>query len=411
MKKFVFILLIVCLILGVAVGYVVAKNGANGSGEPVSLTDPEGASAAEPDAVVTDPATSEPIAVRKLDYEAIYALHEPDEVVGSVNGSDVSWDEYFYWLYSEGLQIEQELEELAYYGQKLDWDEKLSSDSDLTLEGYLLALTADDVVPLHVVEAVAEENGVALTAENEEQLRALLQQRIEASGVEDEEAFDAMLEREMIPRAVLDRLDRANYLYQNSFIALYGADGEKVPEETALAYLRDNGYLCAAHILFATFDLETYERLDEAAIAEKRSQAEAAAAELRAIEDPAARAQRFAELKEQYCDDKDGARLFPDGYLFSAGSGAMDEEFEAGVKALKENEVSEPVETVYGYHVILRLPLDADMTMQYSEADTPLSARAVYANEQFNAMLDGRLEQSAFEPRDGFSLDLLQYLK
>jgi hypothetical protein len=59
----------------------------------------------------------------------------------------------------------------------------------------------------------------------------------------------------------------------------------------------------------------------------------------------------------------------------------------------------------------MRLPLSAEMTMQYSEAGTPLDARAVYANEQFNALMNSRVEQSAFTPAEGFAIDLTEYLK
>ena len=86
-------------------------------------------------------------------------------------------------------------------------------------------------------------------------------------------------------------------------------------------------------------------------------------------------------------------------------------EFEEGTKALEEYEVSEPILSAYGYHVIMRLPLSAQMTMDYSQAGTPLDARAVYANEQFNAMMSSRIEQSVFTPAEGFALDLTEYLK
>ena len=47
MKKFILILLAVCLLLGCVIGYAVSKNGAKGSGEPVALYDPEDVPAAQ----------------------------------------------------------------------------------------------------------------------------------------------------------------------------------------------------------------------------------------------------------------------------------------------------------------------------------------------------------------------------
>ena len=56
MKKFILILLAVCLLLGCGIGYAVSKDGAKGSGEPVALYDPENvpAAAAETEAPAPD---------------------------------------------------------------------------------------------------------------------------------------------------------------------------------------------------------------------------------------------------------------------------------------------------------------------------------------------------------------------
>ena len=414
MKKFVIILLALCLVLGCAVGYFFAKDGNPGSGEPVALHDPENVApetaeeAAAPEADA--PAGEEPITVRTLDFEAIRALHAPEEIAGRVGEREVSWDEYFYWLHDVGMQAEQYIQTLAAYGQQLDWSDKLSAESESTLAEYVAELAGSYAVQLNTIEALAAETGAELSAENEAALAERLQTAIESACGEGagEEEFNALLEQEMISRRMYDRLERANYLYQNSFTALYGENGEKVSTEDALAFLRDGEYLCATHILFMTVDLDTGETLEEDAAAQKLQQAEAIVEELRAIEDVEARVKRFGELKQQYCEDT-GKVNFPDGYLFTPG--VMVSEFEDGVRALAEYEVSDPILSAYGYHVIMRLPLSAEMTMQYSEAGTPLDARAVYANEQFNALMNSRVEQSAFTPAEGFAIDLTEYLK
>ena len=435
MKKFIWILLIVCLVLGCII-FFVSKNGSGSIVEPVSLYDPENvsaqsgtnasggadataqqgssaASAASGQEGVSSSAVAgdETIRVSLLDYDKLLALHAPEDVVGSVDGRPVTWDEYFYWLHNWGTEAESYIQMLALYGQSLGWNDKLSSDSDETLADYVLELANDYTRQFNVIEAVAAENGVTLTSEDEEALAAQLQETIISACGEGatEEDFDALLKENYISRAMYDRVSSSERLVDNTFAALYGERGEKISDAAALGYLEDNGYLCASHILFMTIDPDTYEELDAETVAQKKQQAEAVYAELLAIEDPEERLQRFAELKEQYCEDS-GKAVYPDGYLFTSGS--MVEEFENAVLALAANEISEPVKSFYGYHVILRLPLDADMTMSYADDGTPMTARSTYAEEQFSAMMTARVEESALTLNDDVAaIKLTDYLR
>ena len=435
MKKFVWILLIVCLALGCIV-FFVSKNGSGDIGEPVSLYDPaivngqsaagasdssggadataqQGSSAAsgQEDGSSSALAGGETTGVSLLDYDRLLALHAPEDIVGSVDGRPVTWDEYFYWLHNWGTEAESYIQMLALYGQSLGWTDKLSSDSDETLADYVMELANDYTRQFNVIEAVAAENGAFLTPEDEEALAAQLQETIASACGEGatEEDFNALLQENYISRAMYDRVSSTDRLVNNTFAALYGERGERISDADALGYLEDNGYLCASHILFMTIDPATYEELDADTVAQKQQQAEAVYAELLAIEDPEARLQRFAELKEQYCEDS-GKTAYPDGYLFTSGS--MVEEFEKTVLALAANEISEPVKSFYGYHVILRLPLDADMTMSYADDGTPMTARSTCAEEQFSAMMTARVEESELTLNDDVAaIRLTDYLR
>lgn len=71
-----------------------------------------------------------------------------------------------------------------------------------------------------------------------------------------------------------------------------------------------------------------------------------------------------------------GSQSQPDGYIF--GSGEMVTEFYDGAKALAEGEISEPVKSSYGYHIILRLPIDP----------AAQAAKDKYATLQMEATVD-----------------------
>ncbi|UCE27524.1 MAG: peptidyl-prolyl cis-trans isomerase [Candidatus Coatesbacteria bacterium] len=81
--------------------------------------------------------------------------------------------------------------------------------------------------------------------------------------------------------------------------------------------------------------------------------AEAEAASVKAVLDAGA---DFAKTAEEYSDDPGSA--LNGGDLGFFGPGAMDPEFENAAYGLEEGEISEPVMTVFGYHIIRR---DADI--------------------------------------------------
>ena len=416
MKRFVVILLIVVLLLGCGVGYLVARDGEKDPGEPVALYDPENIAEPELPEESEEPESTEALLpARTIDYAAIRALYPMDEVIGDVDGRDVTWEEYFYWLGDMGTQAQSYIEMLAMYGQKLDWEDKYSSESEDSFAQYVVQMAQDCVRQMSVVEAVAEENGVSLTEADEAEIAETHRQNIAAICGEDasEEDFNTYLEENFVTRGIYDRLNALNYLFKNTNTALFGERGAAISEEDAIAYLEEQGYLSAAHILFLTVDMETYEDgaykpLDEAVVAEKLKQAEAVSAELRAIADPAERAARFAELKEQYCEDK-RSFAYPDGYLFVPGS--LNAEFEDGAKALEEYEVSEPILSPLGYHVIMRLPLSADMTIRYDDSNEPVSARSILADTRYSELMSGRIESSVLTLRDDVAaFDLTKYL-
>lgn len=64
----------------------------------------------------------------------------------------------------------------------------------------------------------------------------------------------------------------------------------------------------------------------------------------------------FDELMAKYSEDP-GSKSQPEGYTFAHNSGTMMQEFDDGGWALKVGEVSEPVRTDYGYHIIKRVEL------------------------------------------------------
>ena len=189
---------------------------------------------------------------------------------------------------------------------------------------------------------------------------------------------------------------------------LFGAEGEKVSDEECALWLEEQGYMGANHILLMTMNKDTGDALDEAAAAEKKAKAEEIYAELAAIEDVEQRIARFKELKEEY-DEDSGKVSYPDGYTFT--SGTMVSEFEDAVTAMESYEISEPVKSSYGWHVIMRTDLGADNLLQDSSGSL-VPAGWIYAQEKLGLELESYMDTSLIEYAEGFEApELLNYIK
>lgn len=404
MKKLIAVILVVCLAFAGLIGYIDHKNDQAAvpqeSVEPVNTVSPE---ASQPSAAAE---------VKGLDYDALYASHDKDEIVMTVNGQDVTWADYFYMLFSQGQQVSNYFQSMAlYYGIVQNWDDVMEEDGNVTYAQFVLDSAESALQQFAAIEGFAEENNVALTQQNLDDIEEQHQQMLVSACGEGatEEDFNAYLENIYMSRALYDRMNRLNYLYQQNFIQLYGENGERIGEEAAMKYLTDNQYISANHILLMTVDPTTGEALDEAAIAEKEAKAREIAEELQAITDPEQLMKRFSELKEEFCEDS-GKAYYPDGYIFTPGT--MVTEFEDSCNSLAEYQVSDPVQSPYGYHVILRLPLAVDKVMEYSDSGVPMDARSIAANIEYGQRLQDYMDSISVSYAEGFEKpELLQYLK
>lgn len=282
-----------------------------------------------------------------LCYEATGVA--PDAIVASVDGNGASADLIAYWT---GYNVSYLDSYMQYYtGAAFDWDYTFEDGTRIT--DYVKSNVLASVKQNLVLENLAEEYGAALTAEQKAAIEASDQAYIDQYG--SEEAFEAELNKLGMRRETYDRVSASNYLYQNLY-QLYNTEGSKLyasDEELAL-YAAEKNYITADHILLTTKDTATGEALSDEEKAEKKALAEELAEKLKNYTGDDL-ASYFAQLADEYSEDP-GRETYPTGYTFTTG--AMVPEFEAAAYALAEGAVSEIVESSFGYHILLRLPLD-----------------------------------------------------
>ncbi len=338
------------LALLLALGLMSACGGAPAAESPAPAESAEPSPVPTPGPAVTiveDPA--------KMRIEQAFSKLDAEDVVLRINGRDVKWREYFYWMQSIVNTIE------AYYGKIEDFN----APFDLDREGRSYAehvrfYTANSVAQYRVLETLCEQWGVSLSDESRETLDEQWERDVNLYAGGDEQGFLEVLAGEYIDRELYEYLNYCAYLYVDAFAARYGENGEKCGDEQALAYAAENDYVRVKHLLFSTLD-ETRQPLPDEEKADKLAAAEAALKQLRESADREKTIDALMALSED-----PGSQLYTDGYTF--GHGKMVAEFEEAAYALAEGEVSDVVETSYGYHVLLRLPLDPDAVMDFDQS-------------------------------------------
>lgn len=298
-----------------------------------------------------------------------------EDTVMTVNGTAVSFDEYMAGL----NQAVSELEDLyqSYSGTSVDWDGKFLFDDTVTNLEWCLKRAGQQVARYRVVEQKAKEMGVTLTDEQttaiDDQIQNIKDQYVTSDDNADTQLQAFFASYGYTEDSYRERC-RLNYLYSDLFTEIYGEQGSKLSDDKVQAYAEENDYITSAHILLLTSETVTdadgkssSKELSDEQKAEKKAKAEELCAELKAITDDTERWTRFKELMNEYSEDT-GLPQFPEGYCFTKGS--MVTEYDDASRALKEYEVSDVVESQFGYHVIMRLPTKGTDLVSYRNGYT-----------------------------------------
>lgn len=238
-----------------------------------------------------------------------------DETVMTVNGSAILMNEYRYYYLSNKAQMDQG--DVAYWTKNADKADSLKETTD----SVVLQNAAYDVF--------LAEKGYTATADDQ----AAVDAQVETirSYYDSDEAYrqaltDAYLTEELYRKMTL----RYHLIYRY----LYDTNSVSHPDEIA-------NYIRVKHVLVKVND----DRSDEEALALAKQ-----------IAEEARNGADFDELVAKYGEDP-GMENNTDGYYFT-DDGSMVQEFQDASFALREGEISDPVKSTHGYHVIQRLPVE-----------------------------------------------------
>lgn len=275
--------------------------------------------------------------------------------VGSVNGEKITEGQIRIFLVQEenGMLIKGIQEQFGDNWQTMDQNALMDAinnfdwnkqDNDGKSYAQKVRDSAfDQVVLVDVKSAKADELGVGLSDAEKQQMTSGISQM--KSQYPSEEEFIQMLNENYFKdeQAYVDFFIK----YQNAmkFDSEYQKDPSKfLDDETALASYVNDETASVKHILIKTVD-DSNQPLPEDQISAARAKAEEVLSRAKSGED-------FDALIDEYNQDP-GQMQNKSGYAF--GKGEMMPEFETASFALGINEISELVETDYGYHIIKRI--------------------------------------------------------
>ncbi|MDL2300570.1 peptidyl-prolyl cis-trans isomerase [Clostridiaceae bacterium OttesenSCG-928-D20] len=290
--------------------------------------------------------------------DKLYATHAPDELVMTVSGSPVYWQEFFYWINTAKSEVEN------YTGAIENWDETSMFNTEMTNSEFVYDYAMSILRQYRSLEKNISDMDIALNDEDKAYVEEIYQGFADSMADGDLEK----LENEILPQNhvtadFIKYLNSVERLYNRGFIEIFGDEGAEVTDEEAIEYLDSADLLYAKHILVMTIDQTTNEALPEDELAEKKALAEEILSKLKAEKDNEKKLALFDELMNEHSEDG-GLASYPEGYIFTANE--MVAEFENGTRELEPGEISEIIESSYGYHIILRREITPDTVISSS---------------------------------------------
>ena len=317
-------------------------------------------------------------------------------VMLTVNGNEITAGDLFFWLgqsATEAVSYNQALASANGGGTEVDWSSEAGQGK--TLADYVKDNAKQQAVLYNIVAAKAMENGFEFTKEDKAAYEEELAQAKEDLG--GEETYQNWLKSNCITEEGMEKLSSVGVLFNHMQEGLFRDGGEYAPTpETLSTFATENDYLCAKHILLLTQDQATGQPLSDEEIAAKRATAEDLLAQLKAVQDPAQLEETFDTLMKENSEDT-GLETNPDGYAFTAGQ--MVSQFEDATRALEFGQVSDIVESDYGFHIILRLdPAQA------------ACLRSQWAQQELDKLVDQWVDEAEIEETEAFTnLDIEEF--
>ena len=260
------------------------------------------------------------------------------KTVMTIGGKDISASLYRYYLLNLRSQYDG--------GNSAMWDNNEMSDYvEQQVVSYLKEYAA--------AEVMADNLSITVSDDDKKALDNYIAQVISQIDAEENTSYAAELESANMTDAMFRALQDNSLIQSQIYVSKYQGTAT---DEQILDYVHQN-YVRVKHILIKTVDLDDEQK------AEARSRADN-------ILERAKNGENFEDLVKECSEDG----MDPDtGYYFTTGQ--MVQEFEDKSFDLAEGEISDIVESQYGYHIIKKYAMDdeyilSDETLRSAAEDS-----------------------------------------
>ena len=353
---------ILALILCIALLLVVIS-GCRNTDDVIDDPDENGSDVSDPNG---DADTS---VVSGIDFEAALTTFPPDTVMIRSGDLALTWADLYVFLYRAVLNI------VEAQGEDIDWSEE--PVEGMTLAELALEYSTEEALSFLAYMYGIKANNLTLSGQDLAAFNDDINSIVEM--YRSAEEFEKSLREEggFYNFDVFENLLKVEYTIGHFIDSLYGDEGAGFPDERVAEFAEQSGYMHAMHILI----LKPSEEEDEEDTSLEIS--EAILELLNEYFDTDEFMNIFTELMFEYSEDDGGLMEFPDGFLFREGE--MPTEFYNAVSELEVGELSGLVEEDYGFHIIIRLPIDYDaVPMSMYDEGNSRTLRQVAAMEDFD---------------------------
>ncbi|MBE7048091.1 MAG: hypothetical protein E7393_01765 [Ruminococcaceae bacterium] len=297
--------------------------------------------------------------------------------IAKVDGQVVTKAEYLYYLENVKEQMLSESgtqDSESFWNAEIDGKKASEAAKNKALE---------EMLRVEIACVKAAEKGLSVPESSLAQIRTM----VKSTDAEQKAQVDALKEvTGLNDEQLIDLLTKTmlTSVYASDISANDPAALVPTKEEINAAYQQE--YVHVKHILIGNTEesdgtaTEVTTEEDPAAAAEAYQAAQKAKAE--DVLKKAKAGANFDSLVKEYGEDP-GMTNNPEGYTFTTGS--MVAEFEDASFALAVGEISDLVETSYGWHIIKKYPLPTQGT-DYDAAIESITANL--SQDKYNAILD-----------------------